>query len=184
VDFLGVWDTVKAAGYLWRQLRWPYTRQLPHVAVVRHAVAIDEWRRPYVEYLIDAPNPEHLIPSAQDLQEVWFAGVHSDVGGMFEHGSRLSDIPLKWMAEEAVQAGLVVRPKALAEAQQVDDDKATGAVHSMNRVWALLGTHRRSVPPGARVHASVRRRIEVDPGYASRVPNDAVFVDPDWQQPA
>jgi hypothetical protein len=31
------------------------------------------------------------------LLEVWFAGVHSDVGGMFATGTRLSDIPLKWI---------------------------------------------------------------------------------------
>jgi len=66
VHFLGLWDTVKAAGNLWRQLRWPYTRQLPHVEVVRHAVSIDEKRRAYAEYLVDQPNPGHLFHTPQD----------------------------------------------------------------------------------------------------------------------
>jgi hypothetical protein len=59
------------------------TRQLPHVEVIRHTVFIDEKRRAYVEYLVDRPSPSHLFQTTQDLEEVWFAGVHSDVGGMF-----------------------------------------------------------------------------------------------------
>jgi hypothetical protein len=146
-------------------------------------VSIDEWRRSYVEYLVTRPHSEHLFASAQDLKEVWFAGVHSDVGGMFLEGARLSDIPLKWMAEEAVHASLLVRPKAYAAAEQVTDGDATGATHEMNKLWALLGTRSRKVPPGALVHASVARRIATDPSYASRIPSDAVYVDDDWMVP-
>jgi hypothetical protein len=61
VRFLGLWDTVKSAGTLARQLRWPFTRQFPHVHVVRHAVAIDEIRRPYPPYLVHSPdNSNHI----------------------------------------------------------------------------------------------------------------------------
>jgi uncharacterized protein (DUF2235 family) len=184
VHFLGLWDTVKAAGNLWRQLRWPYTRQLPHVEVIRHAVSIDEKRRAYVDYHVDQPNPSHLFHTTQDLEEVWFAGVHSDVGGMFEHGARLSDIPLKWIAEEAVHAGLLVRPRAYAKAQDVTNTEAAGTIHKMNPLWVLLGTRRRKVPAGAHVHASVARRIESNPRYAARLPPDIVFVDEDWAIPS
>jgi uncharacterized protein (DUF2235 family) len=180
VHFLGIWDTVKAAGNLWRQLRWPYTRQLPHVSIVRHAVSIDEKRRAYAEYLVEKPRPDHLIPPAQDLQEVWFAGVHSDVGGMFEQGARLSDIPLKWMANEAVAAGLLIRPRAYADVQEVTDEEAIGAIHKMSSTWILLGTRRRRLPEGAQVHASVSRRMEADSGYAKRLPARFVIVDEDW----
>src|SRR6185312_2925950 len=38
VQFLGLWDTVKAAGFLRWEIRWPYTRQLPNAASIRHAV--------------------------------------------------------------------------------------------------------------------------------------------------
>ena len=117
VHFVGLWDTVKAAGYIGRQLRWPYTRQLPHAAVIRHAVSIDEKRRPFAEYLVYTPAAGHLLVCRdQDLQEVWFAGVHSDVGGMFAQGTRLSDIPLKWVTDEAVAHGLLVRKKAYHDA--------------------------------------------------------------------
>jgi uncharacterized protein (DUF2235 family) len=183
VHFVGVWDTVKAAGHLWRTLTWPYTVELPHAATVRHAVSIDERRRPYREYLLRRPTPQFGHPVRQDLQQVWFAGVHSDVGGMFTEGARLSDVPLKWMAEQAVAAGLLVKPRAYNEASVVGDENATGPIHRMSPFWHLLGRRRRRVPEGAAIHASVQRRIAVDPSYAQRLPASHTFVDPDWAEP-
>jgi uncharacterized protein (DUF2235 family) len=43
------------------------------------------------------------------LKEVWFAGVHSDVGGGYAD-SELSMIPLRWMLQEAMMAHLAVDP--------------------------------------------------------------------------
>src|SRR6185312_1247007 len=76
VQFLGLWDTVKAAGILRWEIRWPYTRHLPNAATIRHAVSIDEKRAPFRESLVDARTDG-------TLEEVWFAGVHTDVGGTF-----------------------------------------------------------------------------------------------------
>lgn len=181
VHFLGAWDTVKAAGQIGRTLRWPYTRQLPHVAIVRHAVALDEHRRPYKEYLVEAPKAQFGHALHQDRREVWFAGAHSDVGGTFEEGAHLSDIPLKWMAEEAVAAGLIVKARAYNTASRVEEADATGAVHAPGPLWRLLGSRRRTVPEGALVHASVQRRLAADPRYAKRLPGEHTFVDPDWE---
>jgi hypothetical protein len=48
-------------------------------------------------------------PTTQDVQEVWFAGVHSDVGGSYpEPESQLSKIALRWIVCEAELAGLIV----------------------------------------------------------------------------
>src|SRR5262249_49170439 len=98
-------------------------------------------------------------------------------------GTRLSDISLKWMAQEAEHAGLLLRPRAYAKARDVTDEEATGAIHKMNPLWVLLGTRRRQIPAGAHVHASVARRIKTGPGYAARLPSDVVFVDDDWAIP-
>lgn len=184
VHFVGIWDTVKSAGTLTRQLRWPYTRQLPHATTVRHAVAIDEKRRPFAPYLVEHPKPDHLnAVKNQDLLEVWFAGVHSDVGGVFATGTKLSDIPLKWMADEAVLRGLLVRPSAYAQMSALSGVDPTGAHHVMPWYWDLLGPGRRTVPTNAFIHASVRERVAKHPAYAARLPDQPHYVCDDWRQP-
>lgn len=184
VDFVGLWDTVKAAGTIGRQLRWPFTRQLPHAATVRHAVSIDEGRRPFVEYLVHAPDPRHLLAQKdQDLLEVWFAGVHSDVGGMFAEGALLSDIPLKWMADEALSSGVLLRRRAYSTAAKLEGVDPAGAIHRNSRWWRLLGPGGRTVPDGALVHASIEERVNADPGYAACLPAAFTYTDRRWREP-
>lgn len=184
VHFVGLWDTVKAAGTIGRELRWPYTRQLPHALTIRHAVSIDERRRSFKQYLVHQPDPRHiLVCRQQDLQEVWFAGVHSDVGGMFAEGTRLSDIALKWMADEAVAQGLLVRRKAYADASDLSAVDPAGPIHKMSSAWRLLGARKRKVPEGAKLHASIEARLSADPSYAKELPAKYEFVDPEWAAP-
>ena len=183
VHFVGLWDTVKSAGTLTRQLTWPFTRQLPHAHIIRHAVAIDETRRPFAPYLVHPPNPQHLfVDKNQDLKEVWFSGVHSDVGGMFATGTQLSDIALKWMADEALANGLIVRPGSYAAMSKLDGVDPTGPWHQMSRWWKVLGPGRRTVPDDALIHASVRDRVAKDPKYArNRLPKAPNYVYDDWR---
>jgi uncharacterized protein (DUF2235 family) len=179
VHYLGLWDTVKAAGLLRGGLRWPDTRQLPNVDRIRHAVAIDEKRRPFAEYLVHPVKKPPKNAPPRVLDEVWFAGVHSDVGGTFpDH--ELSDIVLKWMVEDAVEHHLKATSTALAEATSVDAASALGEIHRMGRSWAVLGFRRRQVPEGASVHGSVRTRVEAQPDYARRLPADVTWVDDAW----
>lgn len=175
VEFLGLWDSVKAAGILRWDLKWLYTRQLPNVRVVRHAVSIDEKRRPYREYAVQ---PKSARPA---LTEVWFAGVHSDVGGTFDDDPRLAAITLRWMVEGAAATGVHFDDRRAEKAiSAVTADSARGTVHRMGWVWALLTYRRRPVPAGARVHHSVRARLAADPGYRAKLPADAVWDEPDW----
>ncbi|MBZ5666857.1 MAG: DUF2235 domain-containing protein [Acidobacteriia bacterium] len=110
--FLGLWDTVSSVGWILDPIHTkgghlPYTAALPDVSVVRHAVSIDERRAFFRQNLV------HLPPQTnQNLKEVWFAGVHSDVGGSYaEHESGLSKIALRWMLCEAQSAGLQLDPQ-------------------------------------------------------------------------
>jgi uncharacterized protein (DUF2235 family) len=178
IEFMGLWDTVKAAGFLRWRVTWPFTRRLTNVRTVRHAVSLDEYRRPYREYLV-LKDPKDSLPSS--LEEVWFAGVHSDVGGTFEPPSWLSRITLKWMAGEAVAAGLLVRPKAYERVLVLDPGSHLGTVHRMGWIWALLTFRRRPVPAGARVHQSVRERMATDARYGRQIPPDATWSDPQWR---
>jgi hypothetical protein len=186
VKYLGVWDTVKAAGFLRWEIRWPFTRELLNAVRIRHAVSINEKRAPFKEYLVDARTDG-------SLEEVWFAGVHSDVGGTFVDKApagqaarpgkpapapRLSRIALKWIIEGGIAEGLLVRPRAVGAACAVTPADATAELHRRGRAWVLLGTRNRKVPAGASVHASVNTRAVADPTF--KAPANVVWADPDW----
>ena len=109
VHFLGVWDTVSSVGQLWDPPAYPFTARLPNVAVVRHAIAIDE-RRWFFRQNRITPQP------GQDAREVWFAGVHSDVGGGYpESQGGLWRVTFEWMLAEARRAGLLVDEARLSD---------------------------------------------------------------------
>jgi uncharacterized protein (DUF2235 family) len=102
--FLGLWDTVTSLGWVYRRTYYPYSTWNPDVHTVRHAVAIDERRAQYRQNLWRQARE-------QDVRQVWFTGVHSDVGGGYcEQESGLAKIPLSWMVTEAATAGLQVDP--------------------------------------------------------------------------
>jgi len=160
VTFLGVWDTVKAVGWFRRRLQLPYTRLLKSVDVVRHACSLDEWRAQYKAYIVS--ENQMALPD-RDMKEVWFAGVHSDVGGTFEPEHDLADIALQWITTEAIEAGLDIDEVAFAPYRHLPTEHAYGTVHPMGKVWALTGiSHRKVIPPGAAVHESVRLRMAHD----------------------
>jgi uncharacterized protein (DUF2235 family) len=108
--FLGVWDTVSSVGWVLDPIGLkpgglPFTAQFVDIPVIRHAVSIDERRAFFRQNLIHPLAPA----DGQDLKQLWFAGVHSDVGGCYpESESGLSKIALRWMLLEAVNAQLKV----------------------------------------------------------------------------
>jgi uncharacterized protein (DUF2235 family) len=111
--FVGVWDTVSSVGWVYNAVRFPFTAVThnPDLAVVRHAISIDERRAFFRQNLFGKP-----ADPKQDVKEVWFAGVHSDVGGSYpEAESQLSKIALRWMICEAELAGLAVDQTRKAE---------------------------------------------------------------------
>lgn len=176
IRYLGLWDTVKAVGILRWEIHWPYTNALPNVKRCRHAVSIDEKRRPYKH------DPVTSIAKDGALEEAWFAGVHSDVGGTFDdEGPRLSTIALKWVVQGAVASGLRVRGSDYDAACTVGPEHAFGGVHRMGRIWALATYKRRSVPDRASVHSSIEARRRRDPKYAEgRFQGTVRYIDPDW----
>ncbi|HEY5854185.1 MAG TPA: DUF2235 domain-containing protein [Aldersonia sp.] len=176
VDFLGVFDTVKATRFLGRDFHWPYTDKLPNVRVVRHAVSIDEKRRPYRESLIPVQSPG----AAPRVTETWFAGVHSDIGGGFDKEPALGKVTMRWMLEGAIAEGLLVRERRVQRRYTVANSDASGVIHQMGWVWALGRYRRRPVPVGARVHASVRTRINKFPDYARKIPDQVIWDEEAW----
>lgn len=178
VAYLGLWDTVKAAGFLrFGNLRWPYTKSLPNVARIRHAVSIDERRRPYREYLVER--------HPRGLEERWFAGVHCDVGGTFEPEHNLATIALKWVVDGALP-DLHLTPGAYEANCTINETFAKGAIHQNGALWALAGSRKRPIPAEAAFHPSVLRRRQYDPGYLPDLTDEqaACSTEPsDWTAP-
>src|SRR4051794_6473225 len=94
IKFVGVWDTVSSVIvprpdrlYLPSLQLLPYTRTNSYVEIFRQAIAIDERRRMFrINRWSDPqdykPNPfDTAKPIPQDIKQVWFAGVHGDIGG-------------------------------------------------------------------------------------------------------
>jgi uncharacterized protein (DUF2235 family) len=119
IEFVGVWDTVASVivprqDKFWFDLQTlVYTRTNPSVKKFRQAIAIDERRRMFRLNRWTEPQKYRPnifdVPSAidQDIRQVWFAGVHCDVGGGYlENESGPSKFPLLWMIEQATAAGL------------------------------------------------------------------------------
>lgn len=140
IEFLGLWDTVSSVGWLWNPTTFPYTANNPCVKTVRHALAIDERRAYYVQ---NAWTDKPYKPD-QDIKEVWFAGVHCDVGGGYDTAhSVLADITLAWMVQEAREAGILFRddavkayrPKRSEKAVAVNADNPPDMVHQSLRGW-------------------------------------------------
>ncbi|MGW5640279.1 DUF2235 domain-containing protein, partial [Streptomyces sp. NPDC003832] len=118
IRFIGVWDTVGSLGipYAGRlNRRWAFhnTELSSWVKAAFHALAVDEQRSAF------RPTLWHQQPGAaqqgQELKQVWFAGVHCDVGGSYKE-TGLSDITLLWMVDQARRYGLEFDLDALSEA--------------------------------------------------------------------
>lgn len=113
VWFVGVWDTVGSLGVPITGLRWAGgfrnrfhdVRLGPHVRHAYHAVAIHERRRAYKPTLW-----KHPPGACQKVEQAWFPGVHSDVGGGGECRG-LSDSALLWIWAKAHVAGLRLNPQ-------------------------------------------------------------------------
>jgi uncharacterized protein (DUF2235 family) len=101
IKFCGIWDTVSSYGWIYSPIPIPFLDRNPIIEVGRHAVSIHERRCFYRDNLWGPPEAH------QDIRQVWFRGVHSDVGGSYEErDSNLSKIALEWMMVEATKHGL------------------------------------------------------------------------------
>jgi uncharacterized protein (DUF2235 family) len=115
IHFIGIWDTVIAKGGLSKSYSpFPHSYRLANAKTVRHAVAIDERRMHYGYFPV--------FHDHEDLKEVFFSGVHSDIGGSYpEHTSGLSKLSLEWMLAEVSQFGLKLEKKRVGHYLYSDD---------------------------------------------------------------
>ncbi len=165
VQFLGVWDTVGALGVPVSFLRdgsekvfgFHDTRLSPEVNFACHAVSIDEKRESFEPTLwLETPD------NAERINQVWFSGVHSDVGGGYPE-RHLSDITLQWMSEQASSTGWLEKP----DHGYAFNPDPTGPIHgSAYKLFGKeIGVEARFALGGTKVHASVLQKMQADPDY-------------------
>ena len=137
IAFVGVWDTVAAYGLPLQELTrgidyWVWPLSMPNYALSQkveracHALALDDERdtfHPLIWDEIDDPNPDRI-------QQVWFAGMHADVGGGYPDDA-LAHVPLRWMMERARRAGLRFKRSAWTEVDRLID--GFGPLHDSRR---------------------------------------------------
>ena len=126
IRFIGVWDTVAAYGspidemtrgfskYIW-PLELPTHTLSSNVTRACQALAIDEERTSFAPELweeSDAPLPS--CTKEEWLSQVWFAGVHANVGGGYPDDS-LANVSLSWMMAEAADCGLRFKAEPQAD---------------------------------------------------------------------
>ncbi len=110
IRFIGVWDTVDAVGgpfhtsdvinAVFHRFKFPDQILSDKVDQAVHALSIDEARAAFGPVLWEAkPN----------VEQVWFAGVHSNVGGGYPKQG-MSLVTLDWMMQKAQQNGLRFLP--------------------------------------------------------------------------
>lgn len=134
--FLGVWDTVSSVGWSYAPVTFANTAWNPDVAHVRHAISIDERRVDFRQNLAEPAK-------GQDCVQVWFAGVHSDVGGGYANETNgLSILPLKWMLGEAKLHGMRLDEEGYAELlarpSKPHSDPSMRVNRSLTGFWYVL----------------------------------------------
>jgi len=114
VKFLGCFDTVAALGIPFKSLNVMMNKipGLGHtfqnfklnasVENAYQALAIDDERETFHPVLWETD-----VLDYQSIRQVWFCGMHTDVGGGYKE-QELSDIPFVWMMNKAIHHGMLI----------------------------------------------------------------------------
>jgi hypothetical protein len=179
---IGVWDTVGALGipgshFCQASYRFHDTNLGPGVEYAFQALAIDEQRGPY-RPAIWHPNDKPRV--AQVVEQVWFPGAHSNIGGGYpEHG--LSDAALFWMAAKIAPLLELDQDYLCAQAERRRPYATGQLVNTLTLSWKLTtGRFVRPIcqtDPGSEyIHESTWIRTSGRNGEPSPAPyRDAAF---------
>jgi uncharacterized protein (DUF2235 family) len=117
IRFIGIWDTVDAVGLPFHlgdilnktfyRFKFPDYRLSRIVDRACHALAIDDERHSFRPLMWDETREED-----GRIEQVWFAGAHSNVGGGYPKQG-MSLVALDWMLAQAERGGLRCNAKGL-----------------------------------------------------------------------
>ena len=194
IKLLGVWDTVDAVGLpfrladVWNSVIWRFkfnTTTLSRLVEKGcHALAINDERESFTPVLWD----ERPGDVTQRVEQVWFAGAHSNVGGGYPQQG-MSLVALDWMLGKGEEAGLRFNTFARAQfhSEQSFADKLYNPRSGLGTFyrWKPRNITRLCAAKGIatpQIHVSVVERIVQAPeGYApgNIPPNCAVVATED-----
>ena len=171
IEFIGVWDTVSALGVPIKSVdvvleKVPFMRHKyhdfllsPSVKNAYQALAIDDYRDTFHPVLWEKSREVH-----QKIEQVWFVGSHTDIGGGYAE-QEVSDIPLQWLVAKAIHHGLYIYP---SNRVRIHPD-VNGAVHDSRKEFPmnLYKKKRRYWNPALhgklKIHKSVlERKLDAD----------------------
>jgi Uncharacterized conserved protein (DUF2235). len=169
IRFLGIWDCVPSFGAASIDLDPTWDLDLPdNVAKCYHAMALEERRHTFHLHRLSARVED--ADAEGRLFEVWFRGVHSDVGGG-NNNPALSSVALNWMLTKAITCHLPI------DADKVVENAArmkVGAPDSKGQWYDLIKNRFRVVRWNDSVHGSVTFSPE---RTYNNPPDGAILVD-------
>ncbi|MCI0550451.1 MAG: DUF2235 domain-containing protein [Anaerolineae bacterium] len=196
IEFLGVWDTVPALGLVpmaglnflidrlpaWKHQYHDF--KLPaSVRNAYHALSIDDDRKWFFPTVW-----KEYDPDKQKVDQVWFGGAHTDVGGGFWEAG-FSDLALEWMVQKALQHGIWLHLKSRRYWNFCVAPDATDVIHpprlGRGRIYragvrdAVWDGQAYKVFGPPRIHESVLERARREPGYRPWILRNYPEVD-DW----
>ena len=189
IEFIGVWDTVSAVGLPVRELAlfvnyviysFEFNNHDLGVSVKRacQALSLDDERKTFHPLLWDESNE-----TKKRIEQVWFAGVHSNVGGGYNKQG-MSLVAMKWMLEQARKSGLLLAKTDLDHFishgnvhDKLFDSRSGFAIYyryAPRNLYKMCTRY--GIAP--RLHESILDRIiQMSDGYApGNVPRNVEFV--------
>lgn len=143
IDLLGVWDTVGSLGIPGNLFRWVGRRHYAfhdvtlskRVKRAYHALAVDEFRKSFVPAAWDTSKG---LADGQVVEQRWFAGCHSNIGGGYPNAS-LSDRTFRWMHDRIKDMIALDDDYFRRRVELLGAGEARGLlVDSRSGIWKLL----------------------------------------------
>jgi len=180
IKFLGVWDTVGALGIphtsfrMWNKKKFKF-HDLTLSSIIKyayHAMSIDERRGLFDVNLWKQSKRAQDEDIEQFVEQRWFPGVHSDVGGGYRE-EQLSDLALLWMIDAAKRSGLNIDmgmavinqdfPRFLSPDPTAQPHNSMSFIHKFNPI--IIRTIGRKSGFNEVIDASVLERMRLVRGY-------------------